>query len=89
MDTDPNPFRDSPDSDRSASPTEAPDNDTRDFTADEDTASAGKSSPMSDDSAGSASDSATTSNAPDATAGDPSSQAGIDTGNATGTTQPV
>ena len=31
MDTDPNPFRDSPDSDRSASSTEAPDDDARDF----------------------------------------------------------
>ncbi len=49
MDTDPNPFRDSPDSDRSASPTEAPDDSARDFTADEESGSTGDPSPMSDD----------------------------------------
>jgi hypothetical protein len=50
MDTDPNPFRDAPDSDRSASPTEAPDDETRDFTADDETNSAGGSSRMSEES---------------------------------------
>jgi hypothetical protein len=50
MDTDPNPFRDTPDSDRSASPTEAPDDETRDFTADDDTTSSGGSTPMSEES---------------------------------------
>ncbi|HYP21399.1 MAG TPA: hypothetical protein VEY08_15105 [Chloroflexia bacterium] len=34
MDTDPNPFRDSPDGDRSDSPTEAPADDTTDVTSD-------------------------------------------------------
>ncbi len=34
MDTDPNPFRNSPDSNRSDSPTEAPSTDTQDFTSD-------------------------------------------------------
>lgn len=49
MDTDPNPFRDSPDSERSVSPTEAPDDSTRDFTA-HDATTSDSSSPMSDDS---------------------------------------
>ncbi len=49
MDTDPNPFRDSPDIDRSSSPSEAPDNSTRDFTLDNDVSTTGGSSPMSDD----------------------------------------
>ena len=38
MDTDPNPFRYNPDEDRSASPTEAPADDTEDFTIEDDTA---------------------------------------------------
>ncbi len=61
MDTDPNPFRESPDSDRSSSSTEAIDDTTRDFAeiSEEDTSSG--SSPMSedDDNDSSADDSST------------------------------
>lgn len=50
MDTDPNPFRDSPDEDRSSSSTEAPSDDTQDVNSDaaSDSASEGPS-PMSED----------------------------------------
>jgi hypothetical protein len=51
MNTDPNPFRESPDSDRSSSSTEAPDDSTRDFAeADEEMqgSDTGGSSPMSE-----------------------------------------
>ena len=49
MDTDPNPFRESPDSDRSSSSTEAPDDSTRDFAeVDEEMRGASGSSPMSE-----------------------------------------
>ncbi len=55
MDTDPNPFRYSPDRERSESPTEAPSDDTRDFAAADSTSGAGgmsgaaDPSPMSED----------------------------------------
>jgi hypothetical protein len=51
MNTDPNPFRESPDSDRSSSSTEAPDDSTRDFAeVDEEMQGSGASgsSPMSE-----------------------------------------
>ena len=89
MDTDPNPFRDSPDSDRSASPTEAPDDDTRDFTTKEEATSTGDSSPMSGTSSGSSPDSVTDPNTSNATPGEPSSQTDTNPGTATGSTQPV
>ena len=50
MDTDPNPFRESPDSDRASSSTEAPDDSTRDFAeVDEEMRRSGGSSPMRED----------------------------------------
>jgi hypothetical protein len=50
MNTDPNPFRESPDSDRSSSSTEAVDDSTRDFAeVDEEMHGAGSSSPMSEE----------------------------------------
>jgi len=51
MDTDPNPFRDSPDAERSASSTEAPDDQDRDVNAAESATSGTNPSPMSEQSA--------------------------------------
>jgi len=49
MDTDPNPFRDSPDEDRSSSSTEAPSDDTQDVNADAAGDASDEPSPMSED----------------------------------------
>ena len=55
MDTDPNPFRESPDSDRSSASTEAPDSRARDFVeADEQSGGTSGSSPMSEEESGGA-----------------------------------
>ena len=48
MDTDPNPFRDSPDEDRSGSSTEAPADDAQEVTSDASSDTTTGSSPMSE-----------------------------------------
>jgi hypothetical protein len=48
LDTDPNPFRDSPDEDRSGSSTEAPADDAQDITSDAASNNSEGSSPMSE-----------------------------------------